>query len=383
MIEPHGGRLVDQTVPEQQQKDFLKRLKEKRYIIIDNKTKSDLIMIGTGLMSPLCGFMTRKDYERVIHEMRLSNGVIFPIPITLAVESYDGLKEGDEVALRDQNNNIVGSIDIEDIYEYDPIVEAKEVFGTDDENHPGVQITLSRPKYYVGGKIWLIHKPEEYGFVQYYRTPQQTRTLFQKMGWQTICAFQTRNPIHRAHEYLQKVALEITDGLFINPLVGDTKKGDIPADIRMKCYLVLLENYYPKERVVLSIFPAYMRYAGPKEAIFHAICRKNYGCTHFIVGRDHAGVGNYYGTYDAQKIFDNFDENEIGIEILKFEHAFFCKRCNSMATAKTCPHPDQDHIFLSGTKVRKMLSEGKRPPLEFTRKEVADILIEYYNNSGI
>ncbi|MCM8768051.1 MAG: sulfate adenylyltransferase [Candidatus Omnitrophica bacterium] len=378
MIEPHGGKLINRIVSEQEKK----RLKDKIFVMksikLNRRQVSDLEMIAIGAFSPLEGFMGKNDYENVLHNMRLSNNLVWPIPITLAVDK-DQVKRfeiGEDISLLDEFGKVVGILHLKEVYSYDKELEAEKIYRTKDEKHPGVKAVYSQGDTLLGGEVTLLEKPKHIEFNKYYLTPQETRNIFKERGWKTVVGFQTRNPIHRAHEYIQKCALEIYDGLFLHPIVGETKSDDIPAEIRMRCYEVLIENYYPKERVVLSINPAYMRYAGPREAIFHAIVRKNYGCTHFIVGRDHAGVGNYYGPYDAQKIFLEFKPEELGIIPLFFENAFYCKKCSSMATLKTCPHSKEEWIFLSGTKVREMLQGEEIPPLEFTRPEVAKILIE-------
>lgn len=393
MIKPHGGKLVNRIV--QRSAFSIQRLKK---IYLNSKEISDLEMIAIGAFSPLEGFVGKKDYENILNNMRLSNGIVFPIPITLSVSEDEArnFKEGEDILLvqrsafsvQRKNNNveritnndtrILGILHLEEKYKYNKEKEAEKVYGTLDIKHPGVAYLKSCGDVLLAGKVSVFELPDYGDFKKYYFTPEQTREMFKERGWRTVVGFQTRNPIHRAHEYIQKCALEIVDGLFIHPIVGEVKKDDIPADIRMKCYEVLIENYYPKDRVLLCINPAYMRYAGPKEAIFHAIVRKNYGCTHFIVGRDHAGVGNYYGPFDAQKIFDKFTKDELGITPLFFDNTFYCKRCGNMASSKTCPHSKEEHFSLSGTKVRELLSQGEIPPPEFTRPEVASLLIEWY-----
>jgi sulfate adenylyltransferase len=345
---------------------------------LNSREVSDLEMIAIGAFSPLEGFMCESDYISVRGNKHLANGLPWTIPVTLSVpaERANSLHENDSVALYQGSEHLLGVLHLEQKYRYDKQREAERVYLTTEEAHPGVRALYGQGDWLLGGSISLLNRPRNPEFPQYRLDPAATRDAFNKKGWKGVVAFQTRNPIHRAHEYIIKCALESVDGLLLHPLVGETKSDDIPAAVRMRCYESMLENYFPRTRTFLAVNPAAMRYAGPREAVFHAIIRKNYGCTHFIVGRDHAGVGNYYGTYDAHYIFGEFDPNLLGITPMFFDHSFYCRRCESMGTNKTCPHDSGEHVTLSGTKVREMLSQGKMPPKEFSRPEIAGILIE-------
>ena len=384
-IAPHGGILVDRILRGDGLSEALDSANRQVQVTLSDQNLADLEMIANGGLSPLTGFMGRADYESVVRNMRLADGLPWTLPITLAVSSElaNSIKEGDEIALVEaavSGNRTVGTMQVNEKFSYDKQVEAQNVFRTTEDKHPGVAKLYEQGEILLAGPVWALQESERAlnDFPDLRFTPAQTRAQFAAKGWRRIVGFQTRNPIHRAHEYIQKTALEVVDGLFLHPLVGQTKNDDVPADVRVASYKAILADWYPTSRVVLGVFPAAMRYAGPREAFFHAITRKNYGCTHFIVGRDAAGVGSYYGTYDAHYIFDEFDPIEVGITPLFFEHTFFCKRCGGVVSAKTCPHDSSNHIVLSGTQVREMLSRGEVLPQEFTRPEVSAILMQAY-----
>jgi sulfate adenylyltransferase len=377
LIAPHGGELILNIVGEAERAEWQVRAKSLPRAVVGSRQLADLEMLAIGTYSPLTGFMTQSDYVSVVQDMHLSNGLPWSLPITLSVtsEQASNLREGSQIALVDAEGALQAVMLLLEKYRYDKRLEASKVYRTLDDGHPGVRVVYQQGDVLLGGPVRVVALQNQ-TFAQYRYTPTQSRKLFAERGWKRIVAFQTRNPVHRAHEYIQKCALETVDGLYLHPLVGDTKGDDIPADVRMRCYEVLLENYYPADRVVLGVLPAAMRYAGPREAIFHALMRKNYGCSHFIVGRDHAGVGNYYGSYDAHYIFAEFDPVKLGITPMFFDHTFFCRACDAMASSKTCPHGSGQHVTLSGTKVRHMLQAGEIPPREFSRPEVAHVLIE-------
>ena len=372
-IAPHGGTLINRIATPEQKQEFLAQADALPRVTIDKRAMSDLVMIAIGGFSPITGFMGKADYQPVVDDMHMANGVPWAIPVTLSVttEVADGLQMDQLIRLDDETGRFVGVMELQEKYTYDKVHEALHVYRTSEDKHPGVKVVYEQGDVNLAGPVWLLERDAHPLFPKYQIDPAESRSLFADRGWKTVVGFQTRNPIHRAHEYIQKCALETVDGLFLHPLVGATKSDDIPADVRMRCYEIMMDRYFPNDRVILAINPSAMRYAGPREAIFHALIRKNYGCTHFIVGRDHAGVGDYYGTYDAQYIFDEFKPGELGIIPMKFEHAFYCTRTGSMATSKTSPSLPEERVHLSGTKVREMLRRGELPPPQFSRPEVA------------
>jgi sulfate adenylyltransferase len=358
-IAPHGGQLINRIVTPEQKQVFLEKAETLPRVTLDERATSDLVMIAIGAFSPLTGFMEQADYDTVVDNMHLANGLPWSIPVTLSVseEIAAPLTEGGLIRLDDAEGRFIGVLELTEKYHYDKEREALKVYRTNEEAHPGVKVVYEQGSVNLAGPIWLLHRDPHPLFPAYQLDPAVSRQMFQEKGWKTVVGFQTRNPIHRAHEYIQKCALETVDGLFLHPLVGATKSDDIPADVRMRCYEIMLEHYFPQDRVILAINPA--------------LVRKNYGCTHFIVGRDHAGVGDYYGTYDAQYIFNEFDPQALGITPMMFEHAFYCTLTQGMATTKTSPSKPEQRIHLSGTKVRALLRNGELPPPEFSRPEVA------------
>lgn len=376
-IAPHGGVLVDRLARADQREALLAEASDLPRILASPVTARDVEMIGVGAFSPLTGFMGQADYEAVVEKGRLAKGLPWTIPITCDLGGAR-VEVGGRAAIVDGAGNTLAVMDVTDVFGRDAKREAAAVYRTTDTAHPGVARLYAEGNTLVGGPITVVRRCDRAPFEENWADPRETRQAFRERGWRRIVAFQTRNPIHRAHEYLQKCALEMCDGLMIHPIVGDTKSDDVPAEVRMECYRVLIDNYFPKDRVLLRVLPTAMRYAGPKEAIFHAIVRRNYGCTHFIVGRDHAGVGDYYGTFDAHRIFEEYDPEEIGITPLFFDHAFYCLRTKGMASQKTSPSSPEERVFLSGTKVRELLSAGKDLPEEFTRPEVSAVLKKAY-----
>lgn len=383
LIRPHGGKLINRMAEGREREQLLERAKLLPQVTLNSRQLSDVELIAIGAFSPLTGFMGQRDYESVVDNQRLANSLPWTIPVTLAIsaEETKRLAGATEVALKDGNSQVVAILNLEEIFRFDKEHEAQMVLQTTSDTHPGVQYLSTVGDHCLAGPIMLLQRPDRGEFTNYLLDPKETRFLFEHRGWSRVVAFQTRNPVHRAHEYILKCALETVDGLLLHPLVGETRGEDVPAEVRLQCYLALLQSALPANRAVLSLYPAAMRYAGPKEAIFHAIARKNYGCSHFVVGRDHAGVGNFYGTYDAQKKFFEFEPGELGITPICFDATFYCKKCGTMASEKTCKHSPDERLVLSGTKVRELLRSGKDLPFEFTRPEVAEVLREAYREN--
>jgi sulfate adenylyltransferase len=380
LVAPHGGKLVNRVLDAAARTKAGAEATKLAAITLSARERFDLEMIAIGAFSPLTGFQGSRDFGSICKNMRLADGTVWPIPVTLCPPNDVAAKVavGQRIALKDEQRRVLALMTVSEKYPHDKALEIPNVYKTEDDAHAGVAIIRKQGDTCLAGDLDVLTPTYEPEFEEYRMPPIKTREAFEAKGWKTVAAFQTRNPIHRSHEYLTKCALEMTDGLLIHPLVGETKSDDIPAEVRMACYKVLVDNYYKKERTMLTVMPLAMRYAGPREAILHTLIRKNYGVSHFIVGRDHAGVGNYYGTYDAQLIFDQFDvPKDIGVTILKFEHTAWCTPCEAVVSNKTCPHGPEHKIAPSGTKVREMLKAGQRPPMEFSRPEVADILIKW------
>ena len=371
---PHGGLLVDRRLAVGEAGAL--GSSPLPSLPLTAAEAADLRALATGAYSPLTGFMGAKEHLSVTESMRLPDGTLWPIPVCQGLP--DGVRvDAGRLALRSQAGELLGVLEVAEVFERDRAAEAELVYGTTDPAHPGVARVLGAPARAVAGPIQALVAPLGGPVGARALTPAETRRVFAERGWGSVVGFQTRNPVHRAHEYLMKCALEMADGLLLHPLVGPTKDGDVPAEVRMRAYEAVL-GYFPAARVLLAALVAPMRYAGPREAVLHALVRKNYGCTHFIVGRDHAGVGSYYGTFEAQELLASLPSDDLGITPLRFDNAFYCRRCGSMATTKTCPHPDRDHVALSGTQVRSMLAAGQLPPPEFSRAEVAELLIQAY-----
>ena len=381
---PHGGRLIHRVLEGEEREKALERAQKLPKVQLNARQLSDSELIGIGAFSPLEGFMGERDYRSVVTRERLANHLPWTMPVTLAVthETAKSVARTNEVALTYGQGRIMAVMELEEVFEFDRNEEAQKTLLTTSDTHPGVQYLASVGDRCLAGPLRVVNRKDRGEFARFTLDPKETRYLFQHRGWRTVVAFQTRNPVHRAHEYILKCALETVDGLLLHPLMGETREEDVPAEVRLKCYLALLETALPATRAVLSLYPAAMRYAGPREAIFHAIARKNYGATHFVVGRDHAGVGNFYGPFDAQKKFLHFEAAELGITPICFDATFYCKKCGTMSSSKTCKHAPEDRLSLSGTKVREMLRNGDNLPPEFTRPEVAEILRAAYKAQG-
>ncbi|MGI6455200.1 MAG: sulfate adenylyltransferase [bacterium] len=385
LVPPHGApHLNPLLLPEDMRAGEIKRAKSFPKVMMTSRETSDLIMMGIGAFTPLDGFMGKKDWKSVCDEMCLDNGIFWPIPITLSVDDSTAasLDEGDDIALYDsETDTLMGTMEVREKYQINKEHECRQVFKTADPEHPGVQKVLQQGSWNLGGPVKVVSEsyyPHEFGDL--YHRPADSRRLFEEKGWKTVAALQLRNPMHRSHEYLAKIALEVCDGLYIHQLLGKLKPGDIPAEVRVRCIDVLVENYFVKDTVIQGGYPMEMRYAGPREALLHAVFRQNYGCSHLIVGRDHAGVGNYYGPFDSQNIFHEIPENALYLKPLPIDWTFYCYKCRGMASMKTCPHGKDDRLILSGTMLRKSLSEGLAVPEDFSRPEVLAVLQEYYQN---
>jgi sulfate adenylyltransferase len=380
LISPHGSESLKILLLEGREKEEeLKKAKSLPTLRLSSRETGDLIMLGIGGFTPLGGFMGHDDWKRVCQEMKMTDGVFWPIPITMSHE--EKLAAGTEIALvSDDTGEIMATMKVSESYKIDKEFECKNVFTTADPEHPGVRMVMDQKEWNVGGPVKVLSEssfPTEFEGI--YQRPAESRKIFAEKGWKTIAALQLRNPMHRSHEYLAKIAIEVGDGLYIHQLVGKLKAGDIPADVRVRCISALVENYFDKNRVVMGGYPLDMRYAGPREGLLHGIFRQNFGCTHMIIGRDHAGVGDYYGPFDAQEAYHQLWEGALKCKMLPIDWTFYCHKCDGMASMKTCPHGREDRVMLSGTALRKALSEGGEVPPEFSRKEVLDILREYYS----
>jgi sulfate adenylyltransferase len=385
LIAPHGGGLLKPLMVDTVIRgETMKRVRTLKSIPISSREVSDLLMLGMGAYTPLEGFMGYDDWRGSVTEMKLIGGVFWPIPITLSVSRSmaDGLAGGEEVALTNgDTSELLGVLTVREKYAIDRDLECKYVFGTTDPKHPGVEKVMRQGEVNVSGPVTVLSEgeyPAVYGSL--YLRPENARAQFEKRGWQQIAAFQTRNPMHRSHEHLAKIAAEVTDGVFIHQVLGKLKVGDIPAEIRTRAIQAMIDNYFRPNVAIQAGYPIEMRYAGPREALIHALIRQNFGCSHLVVGRDHAGVGNYYGPLEAQHIFDELWDGALLCKPLKIDVTFYCYRCGGMATGKTCPHDAVDHLSVSGTRLREMLSQGEDIPAEFSRPEVIAILREYYRS---
>jgi sulfate adenylyltransferase len=383
LVPPHGGTLKPLLMRGRELLDNRRRAQDLAQVHINSKESSDVVMLAMGAFSPLDGFMGQQDYREVVDRMQLGNGLLWPIPITVSVTRQQSkeIRIGQQIVLVDEaSSDPMAVMTVEEIFSYDRAKEAREVFGTEEEAHPGVRRIYSQGEMYLGGPISALSEGIYPKLYQEFARPAETRKIFAQRDWSTVAAFQTRNPMHRSHEYLVKIAMEVSDGVLIHPIVGALKPGDIPAEVRLNCYQALIDRYLPAERVVLKVYPMEMRYGGPREALLHAIIRQNFGCSHLIIGRDHAGVGKYYGPFDAQKIFDQLEPGSLQIQPLKLDWTFWCHACGAMASMKSCPHGKENRLLISGTELRAMLSEGRHPPEQFSRPEVLEILMKYYRD---
>ena len=378
MIQPHGGTLINKELPKIEKERILEQVDEFEKIQVDSETWKVIKNIVFGVFSPLEGFMNENDTLHVLDHMYLESNIAWPFPIVLDVseEKANKISVDDGVIITDFSNTPIALMNVNDIYSYDKKYFAEQVYGTLDMHHPGIEQVFNQKEKLIGGEIFLINELPS-TFPELDLKPLETRVLFKEKKWDRVVAFQTRNPPHLGHEYVQKAGLTYVDGLFINPVIGKKKEGDFLDEIIIETYKVLIKEYYPKDRVVLSTFETEMKYAGPKEAIFHAIARKNFGCDHIIIGRDHAGVGKFYGPYDAHKIFEQFPD--LGIEPIFFRSFSRCKKCDAVVNDKICPHPPENHIFFSGTDIRDILLSGKEPTPDIMRPEVSKIILKYQN----